>query len=49
MNNYREVNDDLLKDWLEFREENCLCNLNEEDKNHKIDFDELEDRRKKFY
>lgn len=41
MNNFREVNDDLLKDWLEFREENCLCNLNEEDQNHKIDFDEI--------
>lgn len=41
MNNFREVNDDLLKDWLEFREENCLCNITEEDKNHKIDFDEI--------
>ena len=41
MNNFRNVNDDILKDWLEFREENCLCNLNEEDKKYKIDFDEI--------
>ena len=27
MNNLREVNDDILKDWLEFREE-TLCYRN---------------------
>lgn len=24
MKNFREVNDDILKEWLEFREENIL-------------------------
>ena len=32
MNNFREVNDDILKDWLDFRGED-LCSLTcEEDK-----------------
>ncbi len=31
-NNFREVNEDILKDWLEFREE-VLCTLSsDEDK-----------------
>ena len=34
MKNFRELNDDILKEWLEFREENILCYLNEEDKKH---------------
>ena len=34
MKNLREVNDDILKEWLEFREETILCYLNEEDKKH---------------
>ena len=25
MNNYREVNDDMLKDWLEFRDQTVLA------------------------
>ena len=25
MNNFREVNDDLLKDWLEFRNQTVLA------------------------
>ena len=41
MNNFREVNDDILKDWLEFREENCLCNTTAEDKEHTIQFDDI--------
>lgn len=41
MNNLREVKDDLLKDWLLFREED-LCSLTcDEDKKHHIYFDEL--------
>lgn len=36
MNNLREVNDDILKDWLEFREETLLCHLS--DKNYKYSF-----------
>lgn len=31
MNNLREVNDDILKDWLEFREETLYCTLSAED------------------
>lgn len=31
MNNLREVNDDILKDWLEFREETLLCQLSDRD------------------
>lgn len=27
MNNLREVNDDILKDWLEFREETFFANF----------------------
>ena len=38
MNNLREVNDDILKDWLEFREETLCCSLSAEDKKH---FDEI--------
>ena len=41
MNTFREVNDDILKDWLEFREENCLCNTTAEDKEHTIQFDDI--------
>lgn len=32
MNNFREVNDDILKDWLSFREETIFGRLTEEDK-----------------
>ncbi len=39
MNNLREVNDDILKDWLMFREDD-LCSLNcDEDKKHFVYFD----------
>ena len=30
--NFREVKDDLLKEWLDLREENGLAYLNEEEK-----------------
>lgn len=42
--NFREVKDDLLKEWLDLREENGLAYLNEEDKKHTIDFDEICER-----
>ena len=39
MNNLREVNDDILKDWLMFREED-LCSLTcVEDRKHFVYFD----------
>lgn len=40
MNNLREVKDDILKDWIEFREE-TLSTMSEEDKKHFICFEEI--------
>ena len=44
MNNLREVNDDILKDWLEFREETLYCTLSATDKKHFVYFDEISER-----
>jgi hypothetical protein len=44
MNNLREVNNDILKDWLEFREETLYCTLSAEDKKHFVYFDEISER-----
>lgn len=44
MKNLREVNDDILKDWLMFREETLCCTLSAEDKKHFVYFDEISDR-----
>ena len=41
MCNFREANDDILRDWLGFREETIFCRLTEEDKKHHIYFDEI--------
>ena len=41
MNNFREVNDDILRDWLSFREEMVLGILTKEDRKHYIYFDEI--------
>ena len=41
MNNFREVNDDILRDWLSFREETVLGILTKEDKKHLVYFDEI--------
>lgn len=44
MNNLREVNNDILKDWLNFREED-LCSLTcDEYRKHHIYFDEISER-----
>ena len=44
MNNFREVNEDILRDWLDFREED-LCSLTcDEDRKHHIYFDEISER-----
>lgn len=43
-NNLREVNDDLMKEWFQFREESKFCYLTEEDKKHYIKFDEISER-----
>ncbi len=42
--NIREVNDDIIKDWIRFREEDILCYLNDEDKKHKLFMDEISER-----
>ncbi|MBS5863499.1 MAG: hypothetical protein KIC54_02270 [Clostridium sp.] len=41
MVNFREVNDDILKDWLNCREQEVFDSLTEEDKKHFIYFDEI--------
>lgn len=41
MNNFREVNDDILREWLSYREETELGYLTNEDKKHNIYFDEI--------
>lgn len=45
MVNFREVNDnDILKEWLDYREQEVLGSLTEEDKKHHIYFDEISER-----
>lgn len=44
MNNFREVNDDIIKEWLEFREETAFCNMTLQDKKYCIYFDELAEK-----
>ncbi|MCF0126324.1 MAG: hypothetical protein HUJ68_11345 [Clostridia bacterium] len=41
MSNFREVNDDILKDWLMFKEEYLASLTCTEDKKHWIYFDEI--------
>ena len=41
MCNFREVNDDILREWLNIREQEVFCTLTPEDKKHYIYFDEL--------
>ncbi len=41
MNNFRNVNDDILKEWLNFREGTISGRLTKEDKKHYINFDEI--------
>ena len=41
MNNFRNVNDDILKEWLNFREETDLAFVNEEDRKHTVQFDDF--------
>lgn len=44
INNFREVNDDIIKEWLEFREETTFCNMTPQDKKYCIYFDELAEK-----
>ena len=34
MNNFKEINDDIIKGWLEFREETAFCNMTPQDKKY---------------
>lgn len=43
MNSLRDVKDDLLKDWLYFRDEDFCSLVNAEDRKHMIKFDEFSD------
>ena len=44
MNNLREVKNDLLKEWIDYRAETIFTILNEEDKKHIIQYDEITER-----
>lgn len=40
MMNFREVNeDDILKEWFDFREDTYLCYMTDKDKKHNLKFD----------
>ena len=41
MKNLREVNDDILKDWFIYRDEDISALKSNEDKKHQIYFDEI--------
>ena len=44
MNKFRNVNDDILKEWLNFREETALAFVNEEDRKHTVKFDDFSEK-----
>lgn len=44
MVNFREVNDDILKEWLLYREDAIFSLSCEEDKKHWVYFDEISDK-----
>ena len=42
MNNFREVNEnDILKEWLDIREQETFCTMTPKDREHSIYFDEV--------
>jgi len=41
MNNFREVNNDILKEWLMFREDDLASLKCDEDRKHFVYFDEI--------
>lgn len=43
MSNFREVNNDILKDWLKFREDQIFATNSAKDKEHYLYFDKLSD------
>lgn len=44
MKNLREINDDILKDWFIYRDEDISALKSDEDKKHWIYFDEISER-----
>ena len=44
MNNLREVKNDLLKEWIEFREETIFFIVDDEDKKHVVQYDDITER-----
>ena len=44
MVNFREVNDDILKEWLLYREDEISSLTCDEDKKHWVYFDEISDK-----
>lgn len=44
MCNFRKVNNDILKEWFDFREETYFCTINDEDKKYEINLEEIGDR-----
>lgn len=44
MNNFREVNDDIIKEWLKFREETAFCNMSPQDKKYCIYFEKVAEK-----
>lgn len=44
MNNLREVKNDLLKDWIDYRAETIFAKLSVEYKKHCIQYDEITER-----
>ena len=44
MNNFRNVNNDILKDWFLFREDEIASLTCEEDKRHWVYFDEISEK-----
>ena len=41
MSNFREVNDDILKEWFDFRDESLGRFTSEEDQKHSINFEDI--------
>ena len=44
MKNLREVKEDLLKEWIEFREETTFCEMTPQDKKYCINFEDISER-----
>ena len=44
MNNFREVNDDILNEWILFRKDELASITYDEDKKHWVYFDEISEK-----